>query len=162
MFRRYFQYYNDSKEFILSSDHTLLVHKFHSLTLSASPCQQRYLDYIAKFTNKFEHVKGKYNITEAILRSSKLIGDLNNVLLTTKGLDYYLKLALAQRTFDFPMPTVWRFSAVLFLSYNSIKTGVKLFGNRSVWTAMRKDIANSPTHANNVFEPKCCNTTSHL
>ena len=42
------------------------------------------------------------------------------------------------------MPTVWRFSAVLFLSYNGIKTGVKLFGDRSVWTAMRKYIANSP------------------
>ena len=74
-----------------------MVHKFHSLTLSASPCQQGYLNYMAKFTNKFEHIKGEYNITEAILRPNKFIGDLNSVLQTTKELDYYLKLALAQR-----------------------------------------------------------------
>ena len=34
---RYFQYYLDAKDFTLRSNHTPLVHKFHSLTLSASP-----------------------------------------------------------------------------------------------------------------------------
>ena len=98
---RYFQYYLDAKDFTLRSDHKPLVHKFHSSTLSASPRQQRYLDYIAQFTNKFEYVKGKHNIADAISRPNNHIADLNNVLPTTKGLDY-LRLALAQRVDNKP------------------------------------------------------------
>ena len=49
---RYFQHYLDAKDFTFRSDHKPLVHKFHSLTLSASPRQQRYLDYIAQFTKQ--------------------------------------------------------------------------------------------------------------
>ena len=93
---KYFQYYLDAKDFTPRSDHKPLVHKFHNSTLSASPRQQRYLDYIAQFTNKFEHVKGEHNISDAISRPNNHIADLNNVLPTTKGLGY-LKLALAQR-----------------------------------------------------------------
>ena len=85
---RYFQYYLNAKDFTLRSDHKPLVHKFHSSTPSASPRQQRYLDYIAQFTHKFEHVKGEHNIADAISRPNNHIADLNNVLPTTKGLDY--------------------------------------------------------------------------
>ena len=93
---RYFQYYLDAKDFILRSDHKPLVHKFHSSTLSASQRQQRYLDYLEQFTNKFEHVKGEHNMADAMSRPNNHIADLNNILPTTKDLDY-LRLALAQR-----------------------------------------------------------------
>ena len=65
---RYFQYYLDAKDFTHRSDHKPLVHKFSISTLSSSTRQQRYLDYTAQFTNKFEHVKGEQNIADAISR----------------------------------------------------------------------------------------------
>ena len=198
---RYFQYYLDAKDFTLCSDHKLLVHKFHSSILSASPRQQRDLDYIAQFTNKFEHEKGKRNMAYAISRPNNHIADLNNVLPTTKGLDY-LRLALAQivdnetqllrlqnstslRLVEVPLadhgisllcddlqsrlrliiPQSLRFAVFQqfhFLSHPGIKTGVKLIGDRFVWTGMRKTLPISPRHANNVPKLKCCDITSHL
>ena len=106
---------------------------------------------------------------------------MNNVLPTTKGLDY-LRLALAQRVdnetqqlrlrnstslrlVEVPLadhdisllcddsqsrlrpiiPQSLRFAVFQqfhSLSHPGIKTGVKLIGDRFVWTGMRKDIAN--------------------
>ena len=94
---RYFQYFLDAKDFTLRSDHKPLVHKFHSSTLSSSPRQQRYLDYIAQFTNKFDYVKGEFNVADVVSRPTEDPSNVNAILPQQERLDY-LAIARAQHS----------------------------------------------------------------
>ena len=96
---RYFQYFLDAKDFTLRSDHKPLVHKFHSSTLSSSPRRQRYLDYIAQFTNKFDYVKGEFNVADNVSRPTEDPSNVNAVLPKEERLDY---LAIARAQYSDP------------------------------------------------------------
>ena len=75
------------------------MHKFHSSTLSSSPSQQRYLGYIAQFTNKFDYVKGEFNVADVVSRPTEDSGNLNAILPQQERPDY---LAIARAQYSDP------------------------------------------------------------
>ena len=94
---KHFRYFLGSRDFVLRTDHKPIVTKFHCDSLAASPRQARFIDYIAQFTNRVEHVSGNANIADALSRPYGS-PQINSILSQVAAIDY-LELEM-QQCFD--------------------------------------------------------------
>ena len=85
------------QDFVLRTDHKPIVTKFHGDSLAAYPRQARFIDYIAQFTNRVEHVSGNANVADALSRPNGS-PRVNSILPQVAAIDY-LELA-GQQCFD--------------------------------------------------------------
>ena len=89
------------------TDHIPLIFVLDSKT-ERSPRQTRHLEYIAQFTNKIIHVKGKDNVAGTLYRIQET-RDINLQILQTLQLnDEELKNIIETDKSKFCMKLVWR------------------------------------------------------
>ena len=90
---KHFRYFLESRDFILRTDHKPIVIKFRCNSLAASPCQAQFIDYIAQFTNRVEHVSR--DASDALSRPNGP-KQINFMLPQVASIDH-LDLAMQQR-----------------------------------------------------------------